>query len=212
MEKSESIKELAIALCKFQGAIEKVKRTETNPFFGKKYADLSSILDVIQKPLADSGLSFVQFPKGKYELETMLMHESGEWISGCFEMVPTKNDPQGAGSVITYQRRYALGAVLGINIDTDDDGNAASAPPKTKTIPPAIVPPAPPKVIPPIPPVKKEPVKLIHNSTNYKGCVNAMTIGVDDHVFTLDDIKKKYIIDAVTEELLLSDVAKFTQI
>ena len=38
-------------------------------------------------------------------------------------MTPTKNDPQGAGSVITYQRRYALGAILGLNIDEDNDGN-----------------------------------------------------------------------------------------
>ena len=43
-------------------------------------------------------------------------------------MRPTKNDPQGLGSVITYQRRYALGAILGLNIDDDDDGNRASRP------------------------------------------------------------------------------------
>jgi hypothetical protein len=69
-------------------------------------------------------------PKGKYGLETMIMHSSGEWMSGEYEMKPTKEDPQNAGSVITYQRRYALGAVLGLNIDKDDDGNAGSEPVK----------------------------------------------------------------------------------
>ena len=132
MEKSNSIKELATALCNFQGAVEKIKKSETNPFFKSKYADLSAILDVIRQPLADNGLSFVQFPKGRYGLETMLMHSSGEWISESYEMEPTKHDPQGAGSVITYQRRYALGAILGLNIDIDDDANKASQPIKSQ--------------------------------------------------------------------------------
>lgn len=126
MEKSESIKEIAIALCKFSGLVEKIKKTETNPFFKSKYADLSGILDVIKEPLIECELSIVQMPKGKYGLETMIMHSSGEWMSGEYEMKPTKEDPQNAGSVITYQRRYALGAVLGLNIDKDDDGNAGS--------------------------------------------------------------------------------------
>jgi hypothetical protein len=81
---------------------------------------------VVKQPLVDNGLSFVQFPRGKYGLETMLMHTSGEWLSQSYEMEPTKRDPQGAGSVITYQRRYALGAILGLNIDVDDDGNKGS--------------------------------------------------------------------------------------
>lgn len=132
MEKSNSIKELANALCNFQGAVAKVKKTETNPFFKSKYADLSAILDVIREPLTENGLSFVQFPKGRYGLETMLMHVSGEWISESYEMEPTKKDPQGAGSVITYQRRYALGAILGLNIDIDDDGNKGSEPVKSE--------------------------------------------------------------------------------
>ena len=54
------------------------------------------------------------------------MHESGEFIMETYQMKPVKNDPQGIGSSITYQRRYALGAVLGLNIDDDDDGNGAS--------------------------------------------------------------------------------------
>jgi hypothetical protein len=123
MDKSESVKNLATALCKFQADVETIKKTETNPFFKSKYASLADILNVIRQPLADNGLSFVQFTKGKYCLETMLMHSSGEWLSESYEMEPSKKDPQGAGSVITYQRRYALGAILGLNIDEDKDGN-----------------------------------------------------------------------------------------
>ena len=137
MNKSESIKEIATSLCKFQGEIAKIPKTETNPFYKNKYADLSSILDVVQKPLSECGLAVCQFPKDKYGLETILMHVSGEWMSESFEMKPTKDDPQGAGSVITYQRRYALGAILGLNIDKDDDGNKGSEPVKPEAKPTA---------------------------------------------------------------------------
>lgn len=126
MNKSESIKELATSLCKFQGAVEKIKRGSENPFYHSTYADLPSILDSIRKPLFENGLSFVQFPSGQNGLETMLMHTSGEWMSETYEMKPTKADPQGLGSTITYQRRYALGAVLGLSTEVDDDGNKAS--------------------------------------------------------------------------------------
>ena len=134
MEKSSSIKELASALCAFQGEVETIKKGETNPFFKSKYASLADILNVIRQPLADNGLSFVQFPSGRYGLDTMLLHSSGEWISESYEMEPTKHDPQGAGSVITYQRRYALGAILGLNIDEDDDANKASVTPTPEEI------------------------------------------------------------------------------
>lgn len=136
MEKSESIKNIATALCAFQGEVNTIQKTAINPFFKSKYADLSDILNVIREPLVNNGLSFVQFPKDKYGLDTMLMHTSGEWISQSYEMQPTKNDPQGAGSVITYQRRYALGAILGLNIDLDDDGNKGSQPVKKATLTP----------------------------------------------------------------------------
>ena len=130
MNKSESIKELAGALCKFQGTVEKVRKEATNPFFRSKYATLANILDVVRKPLSENGLSVIQLPKGSHELTTIIMHDSGEWIEETYEMTPTKNDPQGLGSAITYQRRYALGAALGLNIDDDDDGNRESKPAK----------------------------------------------------------------------------------
>jgi len=138
MEKSESIKNLAIALCKFQGTVEKIVKTATNPFFKSKYASLADILDVIREPLQLNGLSFVQFPEGESGLTTMLMHESGEHMTATYIMKPVKNDPQGQGSAITYQRRYALGAILGLNIDDDDDGNGASKQPtpQKQTVPP----------------------------------------------------------------------------
>lgn len=128
MQSSEQIKNLAAALIEFHKEVESIKKDAKNPFFKSKYATLSNILDTIDEPLTKNKLTFVQFPEGVNGLTTRLMHESGEWLEATYTMVPAKNDPQGLGSAITYQRRYSLGAVLGLNIEDDDDGNAASTP------------------------------------------------------------------------------------
>ncbi len=126
MEKSESIKELSAAMVKFTGMMTKVKKDATNPFFKNKYASLSNIIEATQKPLSECGLAVLQLPAGENQLTTMLIHETGEYIAETYTMKPAKNDPQGIGSAITYQRRYAMGAVLNLNIDEDDDANQAS--------------------------------------------------------------------------------------
>ena len=143
MERSVSIKSIASALVKFNSLVGKIPKDSKNPFFKSNYADLSTILDIINPILIECGLAIVQFPKGVHELETMVMHgESGEYISECYTMVPVKADPQSVGSCITYQRRYSLAAVLSLNIDNDDDGNKASRPVE-KVAPPAPVTPKP---------------------------------------------------------------------
>jgi len=126
MKTSETISELAKSLVEFQKEVGKIIKTDNNPFFKSKYASLASILDVISEPLANKGLVIIQFPTEQYKLTTRLQHISGEYMEDTYEMQPTKHSPQDAGSVITYQRRYAIGAILNLNIDEDDDGNKAS--------------------------------------------------------------------------------------
>lgn len=129
MNKSESIKDLAAALSKAQGAMRAAIKDSANPFFKSKYSDLASVIEAIRKPLSENGLAFVQGTDFDDScgviVETMLMHSSGEWISARIKMVPTKNDPQGIGSCVTYAKRYGLQALVGIPSD-DDDGNTAS--------------------------------------------------------------------------------------
>ena len=133
MNKSDSIKNIAAALQLFHLKMGKVSKSANNPFFKSKYAPLPDILEAISEPLDESGLTFSQFPDGD-SLTTILMHpESGEWIEASYSMHPVKSDPQSVGSAITYARRYALGAILALNIDEDDDGNKASAPEPTKS-------------------------------------------------------------------------------
>ena len=125
MFSSPSIKNIATALIVFQTKVKPIKKEEINPFFKSKYANLESILEGAKTPLIESGLSVTQLPDGD-GLTTMVMHgESGEWLSATYKLLLTKQDPQGQGSAISYARRYALCAVLGL-ITEDDDANAAS--------------------------------------------------------------------------------------
>jgi hypothetical protein len=127
LTKSESISKLAKALLTFHDKVGKIEKDANNPFFKSKYASLSNILDAIRTPLSSAGLTFSQFPSGSHGLCSILIHaESGEYMQADYTMKPVKDDPQGIGSVITYQKRYALAAILGLNIDDDDDGEAAS--------------------------------------------------------------------------------------
>ena len=132
---SESIKNISLALLKFQSKLKGVSKDSTNPFFKSKYASLSHIQETIQDPLIHCGLVYTQNPVGENGLTTMLIHaESGEFFKSTYEMRPEKNTPQGKGSCITYQKRYTLAAILGLNTDYDDDGNAASIPAPHKKV------------------------------------------------------------------------------
>lgn len=126
MQTSQIITELAKALVGFHKEVSKVSKDSTNPFFKSKYASLSTILETINAPLINNGLSIVQFPEGEISLVTRIIHVSGEWMEATYQMKSTKETPQDRGSAITYQRRYAIGAILSLNIDEDDDGNKAS--------------------------------------------------------------------------------------
>ena len=131
MNKSESIKELATALAKFQAEVQNpanTKRVSTGSF-SYNYAPLNEILSQVRPLLSKHGLSIVQAPttsENNILVSTMLLHNSGEWIE--LDPVALKMDKitaQGAGSAITYARRYSLSAVLGISSEDDDDGNHA---------------------------------------------------------------------------------------
>lgn len=125
---SETIGKLAEALSKAQAKIKGATKDTANPFFKSKYADLASVWDACRDALTANGLSIVQTMGdgvGGVTVITTLAHSSGEWIRGSLTLKPVKEDPQGVGSAITYARRYALAAMVGVAPE-DDDGNAAS--------------------------------------------------------------------------------------
>ena len=129
MEQSESIADLATALCLAQAEMGGAIKDSNNPFFKSSYADLTSVIKVIKEPFAKYGLSFVQLPVTSaggngIGVSTMLMHKSGQWLQSEYLLPMDKVTPQGAGSAITYARRYALQSLVGIP-SVDDDSELA---------------------------------------------------------------------------------------
>lgn len=121
--------ELAPALVAAQGEFSAVPKTAENPFFHSKYADLATVVTQTQPILFKHGLAVAQFPTvldGEPALKTYLIHKSGQFLCDTMRLQAAKQDPQGQGAAITYARRFAYQAVLGLVADEDDDGNQAS--------------------------------------------------------------------------------------
>ena len=124
------IGELAAALVAAQAEFSAVPKTAENPFFHSKYADLASVVKSAQPILAKHGLAVSQHPTvvdGEPSLTTYLLHSSGQSLQSTMRLCAAKHDPQGQGAAITYARRFAYQAVLGLVADDDDDGNRATA-------------------------------------------------------------------------------------
>lgn len=126
MIKSESLAKFAPAFLKAQRKMGAALKDSKNPFFKSKYADLNAIIDAAIPALNDEGICVLQPPDvetigGKSVIQTMLLHESGEFIISNMEVTPAKvNDPQAAGSATTYSRRYGLQAMVTLKAEDDD--------------------------------------------------------------------------------------------
>jgi hypothetical protein len=120
---------IAKALVAAQREFGPALKTNTNPHFRSKYADLSACVEAVIDALNSNNIMLMQNTHESDSgviVETIFLHESGESISnGRLHVTAAKNDPQGYGSALTYARRYSLMAACGIAPE-DDDGNAAS--------------------------------------------------------------------------------------
>lgn len=126
---SPSIDKLAVALAKAQGEFDTPIKDKVNPHFKSKYASLLSTINATKKGLSNNGLAISQLVSSFDSaaiVSTVLMHQSGQWISNSLLLKSANPSPQGMGSAITYGRRYGRAAILDIDADEDDDGNAAS--------------------------------------------------------------------------------------
>lgn len=132
MEITESIDKLAAGMALFRQQLKQPELDAKNPFFKNNYLTLKGVEAAIDPALKDTGLSYIQLVytvEGNSAVKTMVMHSSGQRIvTDPLILRPTKNDPQGQGSAITYAKRYQLMALFGVVGDKDDDGNAASRP------------------------------------------------------------------------------------
>lgn len=147
---SDQINELASALAKAQAEIGSVQKDQDNPYFKSKFSSLSMVWETVKPSLTKHGISIVQMPGSDergYFVQTQIMHSSGQWIRSTTYMKPSKEDPQGIGSLISYARRYALQAMV-MACPDDDDGEMAmgrSSVAPARTIPPKVIAPATPK-------------------------------------------------------------------
>ncbi len=155
LPRSTEIAELAAALAAAQREIRSAEMDRENPHFRSRYATLASVWDACREPLASHGLSVSQAPSStpakrvqvveardgtssevtvsceRVALDTVLLHSSGQWLASRIELVARDSSPQAVGSAITYARRYALAALVGVAPD-DDDGNDAQPQPGPK--------------------------------------------------------------------------------
>ena len=130
MNQSEQINELAKALALFQAKMPAVLMNATNPFLKNKYATLGQIIEACTPILSEVGLSFSQMvygEKGEIGVSTLLLHQSGQWVSSSvslpIEPEKGKNAAQSGGSIVTYLRRYSLSSAIGIYSEEDKDGS-----------------------------------------------------------------------------------------
>ena len=138
MNRSDSITKLALALVKAQATMGNAVKDSKNPFFKSNYADLNAVREACLPALNTNGISVLQptvHMEGKAYVETVLLHESGEFISSLTEVLCAKqNDPQAHGSGISYARRYGLQSLVNLGSADDDAegamGRSYSQPPK----------------------------------------------------------------------------------
>jgi len=137
MKTSEKIDIISPAILAAQKEIGAASKSANNPFFKSKYADFSTVIQAVKEPLNNNGISYmqlVQHDEAGDLVETVLLHESGQFITTeTRAYCKKKDDPQALGSGITYAKRYALQAITGLPTEDDDGNGAAKAPPAPKT-------------------------------------------------------------------------------
>jgi hypothetical protein len=128
MNRSDTITKIAAALVKAQATMGNAVKDSKNPFFKSNYADLNAVREACLPALNANGVSVLQptvTVDGKAFVETVLLHESGEFISSVTEVICAKqNDPQAHGSGVSYARRYGLQSMVNLG-SADDDGESA---------------------------------------------------------------------------------------
>ena len=188
MKNSETLTKIAPALVKAQSEMSNAVKDAKNPFFKSSYADLNSVREACIPALNKNGITVLQptvYEDGKPFVQTLLLHESGEYISSLTEIICNKvNDAQSHGSGVTYARRYGLQSMCNIGSE-DDDGNAASAPVKQVT--------------------KQYPAKevkplLEKGSDQWKQAINHLLKGT----VTIEAIKAKYTLLEPNEDELIA--------
>jgi hypothetical protein len=178
------MKTLLKALAAFQQEVPVIHKGTSG--YGYTYANLSQIFEVINPLLKTHGLGFTQLICGQ-SVKTIIFHvESGEQLESITDIpqnvqLKGMNEFQVLGSAITYIRRYALSAALGLITDKDTDASGEQAPKEDK------------------PKENKEDKQWLNIGTpEFEKAKAAIKAGTH----TIADVRKKYAISKKTEEAL----------
>jgi hypothetical protein len=127
MRTSDQINEVATALSKAQSEVKNPSFNRVNPHFKSKYADLGEVLSVVRPSLSKYGIALMQmtdFTENGIVLHTRLTHSSGQWIESTYP-VSNLGTHQAMGAALTYAKRQALSAIVGVAGEDDTDGEDA---------------------------------------------------------------------------------------
>lgn len=173
--------ELTKALCNFYKDVA-VIRKDASAQFGK-FADLATVLTAVTPALAKNGLACPQVfeepdPGGQgMTLVTTLCHTSGETLESRLPMIIAqgKNPLHSWGASVTYSRRYALLAILGLAADVDTDGDFDEPKAKPQAAPKAAPAPAPkPQAAPEPAPAAEVPTDLPVDPDQLEGLLSTV--------------------------------------
>ena len=124
MRTSDHIDLISTALAKAQAVVKNPSFNRVNPHFKSKYADLGEVLSVVRPALSSNGIALMQLTDVTdtgIVLHTRLTHESGQWIEGVYPVSPMGTHQQ-MGAALTYAKRQALSAIVGVAGEDDTDG------------------------------------------------------------------------------------------
>lgn len=185
--------ELVAALIKFQQSVPTIHDND-NSYHGG-FANLPGILSTIGPKLRENGLAVSQLPEeinGQPGLRTTLLHTSGQSLTAVTPLAVNagKNGTQEWGKAMTYSRRYALQAVLGLCVGIEDnDADMEPEPARTRTIQPKAKP-APAATVPAI--------KTELTAADKKTCIDMIkAIGLPEDQGGMD---KKYEMHKILKE------------
>lgn len=138
MKTSDTLSTIMPALLAAQKELGGVKKGSANPFFKSNYANFNAVLAAIKPIYTSHGLLIIQSPVTEGNMvgvTTRICHESGEWIEGTVTLPLAKQDPQAAGSAITYAKRYALQSMALLpSVDDDAEQSMFREPEAEKSI------------------------------------------------------------------------------
>lgn len=148
---SQSVDQVFAALADAQQELPNVKKGETAEVKNKEgrflykysFADLGAAVEACAPVTSKHGLSVLQIfgeDENSTKLVTILGHKSGQWICSRISLPYGGTDPQEWGKTITYFRRYAYLAILGVATEDDDAQGAAGKPPAQRPTRPAMSP------------------------------------------------------------------------